>query len=298
VNAVMNFIILVCTSWLAQIPIHIGRLLVATALGTAYAVYLVFYPASRFGAWPAKIAASILILATAYLPLSPRRFFRVAGYFYLVSFTLGGAALAVYYLNQGQILPTGGPRPGISWWLLALALALPLALARFTWSYFKQGRWQHQLKATLIVDWRQQQVKVPSLLDSGNMLLDPLTGAPVMVVEALALRGFLPEKILDLIEAEIRGGLDLGQLEQLLTAKQYAARFRVIPFDSLGHENALLLGFRPDRVQVKYRAQTIPVPKAVLGLAPGQLSPEGGWRALISPEVLLPYLDGTLGKER
>ncbi|HKM39219.1 MAG TPA: sigma-E processing peptidase SpoIIGA [bacterium] len=291
VNVVMNFIILVCTSWLAQIPVRMGRLTSGALLGAAYAVHLILYPTSRFGGWGTKIAVSVLILVAAYYPLSPIRFFRVAGYFYLVSFTLGGAALAVYYLTQGQILATPGPRAGMSWWILAIALAVASALTQFTWAYFKRRRWQQELKTTLIVDWRQRQVKIPGILDSGNMLVDPFTGAPVVVVEALALKGIIPEKIIKLVTEEIRGRLDLEHLEQLLMAEPSADRFRVIPFDSLGHKNALLLGFRPDRVQLEYGAQMVPVPHAVVGLSPGKLSPEGGWRALVSPEVLLPYLD-------
>jgi len=291
VNAVMNFIILLLTSWLAQVPARFSRLAGGALLGTAYAVYLVLNPTTRLAGWPAKVGASLAILAATYFPMPAVRFVRVVGYFYLISFTLGGAALAVHYLSQGLVLPTTGPWPGIPWWTLAAGLALAIPLTRLAWTYFKQRRWQDELKATLIVDWRRQQVEVPGILDSGNMLVDPLTGAPVMVVEAQALAAIIPEAIIALVEGGIRGELDLESLGRTLANEPSAVRFRVIPFDSLGQENALLLAFRPDRVQIKYRGQIVSVPQAIVGLSPGYLSPEGGWRALVSPEVLLPYLD-------
>ena len=52
-----------------------------------------------------------------------------------------------------------------------------------------------------------------------------------------------------------------------------------------------MLAFRPDQVQVKYQEQIVPVPQAVVGLSSKVLSSEGGWQALVNPEVLVPYLD-------
>jgi len=291
VNTVMNFIILLLTSWLAQVPIRIARLILGALLGAGYAIGLVFYPGSWLAGWPAKVAASLLILFASYFPLSGLRFVRVAGYFYLISFTLGGAALAVFYFNRNIVLPPAEPWPGISWWALLAGLAVAVPLSRLSWLYLKRRRWQQDLKTTLIITWQQKRVEIPGILDSGNLLVDPLTGGPVVVVEAQALKGVVPEKAIRLVEGGVRGKLDLDSLEEILTSEPSAARFRVIPFDSLGHENALLLAFRPDQVQVKYQEQIVPVPQAVVGLSSKVLSSEGGWQALVNPEVLVPYLD-------
>lgn len=291
INIVMNLIILLLTSWLAQVPARIYRLVLGAMLGAAYALYLVLYPATRWGWWPAKVAFSLGILLAVYFPVPLTRFLRATGYFYLISFTLGGAALAVHYLTQDLIFPTAGSFFGIPWWTLLVGLALAIPLSRLAWVYLKRRWWQNELKATLIVGWQRREVKIPGILDSGNMLVDPLTGAPVMVIEAEALTGLLPDAIISLVEGGTRGKLDLDGLSKMLVDEHSAQRFRVIPFDSLGQENSLLLAFRPDRVQVNYRGHIVDVPRALVGLSPGCLSPEGGWRALVSPEVLVPYLD-------
>ncbi|MGI6128464.1 MAG: sigma-E processing peptidase SpoIIGA [bacterium] len=292
INVAMNLVILLLTSWLAQVPARFYRVALGAMLGTAYTVYLVFYPLSNFAYWPAKVVVSVLILVATFAPVSPVRFLRATGYFYLVSFTLGGAALAIYYLGQDFVLPTiAGPWPRISWWMPLAGSVVVIPIARLAWLYLKRRRWQEELTATLIVRWNGQERKISGILDSGNLLVDPLTGAPVVVVEAEALSGLVPETIIGLVEGGRRGELDLEQLGQALAADCNAQRFRVIPFDSLGQENSLLLGFRPDRVQVKYQRKNINVPRAVVGLAPGRLSSEGTWQALVSPEVLMPYLD-------
>lgn len=291
INMAMNFVILLLTSWLAQIPARLYRLTLGAVLGTIYTVYLVLSPTSGLACWPAKIGVSFLILMITFIPIQLIGFLRAVSYFYLVSFALGGAALAIYYLGQDLAMPTAGPWPKISWWMLIAGMMAVVPLARLAWLYLKHRRWQEELKAVLIVRCQGKEIRIPSILDSGNLLVDPLTGAPVVIVEVSALTGLIPEAIITLVEGGTRGELDLERLGQVLAIERYAQRFRVIPFDSLGQKNSLLLGFRPDRVQVKYRGRSIDIPRAVVGLAPGRLSSEGDWQALVSPEVLMPYLD-------
>jgi len=55
VNAVMNFIILLLTSWLATGSGPLQSVGWRALLGTAYAVYLVLNPTTRLAGWPAKV---------------------------------------------------------------------------------------------------------------------------------------------------------------------------------------------------------------------------------------------------
>ncbi|MGI6604556.1 MAG: sigma-E processing peptidase SpoIIGA [bacterium] len=288
INLVMNLVILLLTSSLAQVPAHPLRLLAGAATGAAYAVYLVLDPAPLAVGWSAKLAFSLLILIVTFLPVTPFRFLRATGYFYLISFTLGGAALAVFYLGQGSVVPASGPYPGIPWWTPVLGLVVAVPIARLCWLYVNRRRWQREITAKLTVRWGRKETEVKAILDSGNLLVDPLTGAPVVVVEAAALTFILPVSLLPLLkEAE----LDLDALSRVLTNEPQAHRFRIIPFDSLGQTNSLLLAFRPDKVSVSYGGRRISVPRVVVGLALQSLSPEGSYQALVNPGVLTPYLD-------
>ncbi|HHY91754.1 MAG TPA: sigma-E processing peptidase SpoIIGA, partial [Firmicutes bacterium] len=184
INLVMNLIILFLTSWLAQVPARLSRLLLGAAVGTAYAVYLVLTPSTLGVGWAAKALSSLFILVATFVPVSPARFLRATGYFYLLSFTLGGAALAMYYLGQGPVIATSGPLPGIPWWTLVLGLAAAVPAARLAWLYLNRRRWQRDVQARLRIKWGQKEAEVKAILDSGNLLVDPLTGAPVVVAEA------------------------------------------------------------------------------------------------------------------
>lgn len=292
INLVMNLIILFLTASLAQVPVRPLRLALGAGVGTVYALYLALGPPAAGTGWISKLAFSLLILLATFAPTSPVRFLRAAGYFYLVSFTLGGAALAVYYLGLTPAVATSGPFPAVPvpWWALALGLAIAVPAARLAWLYLNRRRWHQDVMAKLSVRWGQKEAEVKAILDSGNFLVDPLTGAPVVVAEAKALSFLLPARLFTALEG---GKLDLEKLSQVLATEPKAHRFRIIPFDSLGQTNSLLLAFRPYQVNVTYAGRKVKIPRAVVGLALQKLSPEGTYQALVNPKVLAQYLDET-----
>ena len=119
----MNFIILLLTLWLAQVrPASVGWL--AGRCWNGLCCLFALNPTTRLAGWKRKWGVAILV--ATYFLMPAVCFVRVVGYFYLISFTLSGAALAVHYLSQGLVLPTTGPWPGIPWWTLAAGLALAI----------------------------------------------------------------------------------------------------------------------------------------------------------------------------
>ena len=87
-----------------------------------------------------------------------------------------------------------------------------------------------------------------AMLDTGNLLKDPISGMPVIVVEKEQLYSLLPMQLLDHIEEWIGGDETfLNQIEE----KELITRFRMIPFSSVGKQNGLMLGFKADQVVIE-----------------------------------------------
>ena len=87
----------------------------------------------------------------------------------------------------------------------------------------------------------QRSVSFDALLDSGNLLTDPLSGRRVIVVSFDAVRALLPRELV----------LMLGQSTPDPSAlpPSIARRIRLIPVHTLG-EVRLLLGLLPDAITV------------------------------------------------
>jgi len=117
---------------------------------------------------------------------------------------------------------------------------------------------------------------VTAIIDTGNMLKEPITGVSVIVVEKEKLQNILPEYILDHLEDVMEGGLEYDK---------YLSKFRVIPFSSLGKENGMLLGFKPDSVKIYFDTEEKDV-NAIVGIYEKKLSKTGAYNGLVGLDVL------------
>ena len=80
-----------------------------------------------------------------------------------------------------------------------------------------------------------KRVEIHAIIDSGNLLKEPITGASVIVVEKEKLEKIIDKEILDNLQKILSG-------EYEILSKEYMSKFRLIPFSSLGKQNGMLLG--------------------------------------------------------
>jgi len=79
---------------------------------------------------------------------------------------------------------------------------------------------------------------------------------------------------------------DLSAVTRLLASEKWSARFRIIPFSSVGREHGLLVGFKADGIRISVDGHKAPVGPCILGICRGPLDPDGVYSALIHPELV------------
>ena len=109
---------------------------------------------------------------------------------------------------------------------------------------------------TLSLSARGRSTVVSALVDSGNLLADPLSGRPCIVLHPDAAQWLLPRDVLDFWES---GGVDPTLLDAAT-----ARRIRLIPAETVGGHD-LLVGYVPDRVEVLGEAARVVDALLVLG---------------------------------
>ncbi|MGI9951137.1 sigma-E processing peptidase SpoIIGA [Moorellaceae bacterium AZ2] len=288
INLLMDYVILWATARLSQTATSIWRLLGGAAWGALYSL-TIFYPAGEPWLWfTAKILVSLLMLFLAFYPVSWQKFLQAVGYFYLVSFVMGGAVLGALYLADSFTAPAlagGGIVIGnLPYGWLAMAVGAALFLVYWGSLFIKRNFWQSLLRLPVVIGFNGKRLALKALVDTGNNLRDPFTGRPVIVAEYGALRPLLPPELQ--WELPVPKEPELEKLVASLAGTPWAARIRVIPFHSLGREHGLLLGFKPDEVIVFWEDRLIKVKDVVIGLCWQRLNPEGGYRALLHPDLL------------
>lgn len=289
-SLVMNYAILwVVARFTSSGSGHL-RLLGAAALGSFYSV-AVFIPGltGLLTFWH-KALVSLLIVYSAFGWRNPRNFIACLGCFYLSSFTLGGAVWGFLALLQGSTLvdKTTGflvAADQYIWYGIVPSLATCWLVGK-RWPLFMRRRSAEQaFGVSLTISVLGLKAQVPAMVDTGNHLTDPLTGRPVIVVEYSALAEVLPREFSSVV-GDQEEALDLSALLESLGSSPWAARFRPIPFRTLGLERGMLPGFRPDSVLVEQGDLFLHTKDVVIAVCGRPLHGQGYYRALVNPVLM------------
>jgi len=120
---------------------------------------------------------------------------------------------------------------------------------------------------TIIIN--EKQITIHAMLDTGNLLRDPISKTPVIVVEKNKLESILPNDILDNIDKLI-GGEEV-EFTNELEEKEILNKIRIIPFSSIGRQNGLLLGIKADMVEIIKDEEVQNSQNAIIGIFPHKL---------------------------
>jgi len=88
--------------------------------------------------------------------------------------------------------------------------------------------------------FKGKSVKVKTMIDTGNLLKDPISRMPVAVVEKSIVEQIIPRGIIDNFNKILGGGKEIILKEE---EQEYLSKFRLIPFSSLGKQNRIITWF-------------------------------------------------------
>lgn len=206
-------------------------------------------------------------------------------YFYLTSFVFGGAALGVIYIvNTGKISFQNGMLIGnytIKTIIIGVIIAFIIITLAFKMAKTKFSK--NDLFCNITIKINNKEITTKAMLDTGNLLKEPITNIPVVVVEHTLLYKVIPKEILDNIE-NILGG-DLGEIPENVK-NEYISKLKVIPFTSLGKQNGMLLGIKADELKVEENDDIKNVNKIIIGMYNKKISKRDEYSALLGIDVI------------
>lgn len=286
------YTLLWATKVIAGLNASTPRLLAGALLGAVYGILADLasfdvIPGYRIlHAWWMVIGISVASFFLAFRDEKGRRFFAGLGYYYLLVFLSTGGAYAL----RNLLILTGVDPVVVSWAGPVASVVTILVAAELGWGVVQRWVWSHTVYLPLEIELLDKTARLTALLDTGNQLRDPLTAAPVIVVGGEVGPRLLPKEVWALLQTG--GSLDLGALTESIGTSPLAARFRMIPFTSLGKKQGLLPAFRPDRVTLFLRTEKIELPGAVVAFYGQSLSYDGSYQALLPPPLLHEAMGG------
>jgi stage II sporulation protein GA (sporulation sigma-E factor processing peptidase) len=277
VNFSMDFLTLYLTSHLLHLPSRAVRMALAAALGGIYGVAALFFPMPTILTLIAHLGVSLLLCAIAFPIVKWRQWLKSVALFYGVGFLLGGSMTAVYhllnhYLYEDRIFYAGNYetlQKSVSARMVLLLAAISAILVFVVGRLFLK---QSKVKtATLAFCVDGKETCVTALIDSGNLLCDSVSGAPVAFVQYGAAKVVLGSAWQHFFCAPTISGM--AKLPLFM-----ARRLCVLPAVGVGKEKMTLFCLRPDWVKVDG------IPRTLLLAITAPLSRDfGSYQALLPP---------------
>lgn len=259
-NAAVDYALLLAAGKICALPLRRGRMLLGALGGGIYALLAVLRP-EIFSLALSKLLAGALmtIIAFGLHRTTPRAVVAV----YAVAAAFGGAVYAASGLagsanGSSRFMPVS-PR--------VLLLSFAVCYAAVCLVFRRIARRADRRLCLVQLCHNGTAVSFSALLDTGNELVDPVSGDPVLIADAETLSPLFSGGLPPL-------GDPLSALEQL---SAHGLRCRLIPCSSVAAERSLLLCFRPDSVRVDGRNRTL-----LIGISPHRLSPDGQFQAIIA----------------
>ena len=279
-NLILNFLILYAVGIETKSKVKFVRIVVSSAVGSVYTVLLYMINNDFFHSIIMKILLSLVMNYIAYKTDNIKELLKKIVYFYLTSFVFGGGALAlIYVVNTGKISIHNGVIFG-KYTLLTIMIGVIVSFIVIIISFklIKNTITKKDLICTINIKVNDKVIKTKALIDTGNLLKEPITNIPVIVVEHKLLKNIISDEILENIE-NILGG-DLKNVSEI-TKNEYLSKMKIIPFSSLGKQNGILLGIKAQEAIIEQNEEIKKIEKVIIGLYNKKISYKGEYRALI-----------------
>ncbi|MCI9365880.1 MAG: sigma-E processing peptidase SpoIIGA [Clostridia bacterium] len=246
-NICMNCIILFTTGLVTKSRCRFLRIISASFIGALYVIGKYLNNNEMYSNLFIQIGLSHVMVYIAFSPNTLRKTFKYVLIFYLTTFVFGGCAFALlYYVKPQDILYKNGMLKGTYPIKIAiLGAILGLVILNIAFKLIKNRMSRNDMFCDVSIGYKGKTTNIHAIIDSGNMLKEPITGFSVIVVEREKLEEILDKKILDNLQEIISGNYE--EIDE-----EYISKFRLIPFSSLGKQNGMLLGFKPDWITISF----------------------------------------------
>ena len=284
-NLLMNYIILFATGVILKIKITHIRLILASLVGAIYTIIAYVSGLKIYSNIFLKFILSLIIIYIAFNPKNVKKLFKFTLIFYLTSFVFGGAAFALIYIvkpqdilkNNGLILNSDSLK------VIFISAIIAFVIITIGFKVVKNKISAKDMYCNISIKLNHKEIETKAMIDTGNLLKEPITNTPVIVVEHTLLYECIPKEILNHLE-NILGG-DFSKIPENIK-EEYMPKLKVIPFSSLGKQNGMLLGIKAEEVIIKNEEENKSTENVIIGIYNKSLTKRGEYRALLGIELM------------
>lgn len=282
-NLIMNYIILYATGLISKNKISYFRIFLASSIGAIYAITEYMLKIGVYSNIIVKTLLAIIMVVVAFCPQNVKKLCKQLVLFYLTTFTFGGVATyLIYVLKPQNIIIKNGMFVGsyvLKVIFIGAIVGTIILITAFKFANNKITKKDMFCKVKIVLNGKE--LILNAMVDTGNLLKEPITGSSVVVVERTSLYDILPKEILNNTESILCG--DFTNISDEIK-NEYITKLKIIPFSSLGKQNGMLIGIKPEKLEV-INEQTEEKNNAIIGIYNKSLTKHGEYKALIGMDL-------------
>lgn len=266
-NFFMDYISLYSTSKISGIYVSRLRLIISSVIGGIGGIFI--FSCSFIGI--IGIFLSIAMLYIAFLNLSAK----VMLVFYFNLFLLNGIGRYLNILFKDGYWISNMFCIDNSLWMTLLGGVIGGLTFILVSRVFKRNLIKEAQIKKITIFFEGKKVEVAGLLDTGNLLLDPYTGYPVILVFYEKIKEILPEclKFYLAEKNDLTININTG----------YKNKIRLIPYNTAG-EVSVMKGFKPDYVVLSDNKERV-IKDVVIAVVYKKISANNEFDAVLNPQM-------------
>jgi len=265
----------------------------AAAVGATVAVLISIFPwmniVIRFLFM--NVAASILMIFIAFGRLKKADFIKQIIALYLITYFVGGLMNSLYYYTNIRLhlIQFGNSLTlsniSLKYVLPVLIIMLPCSMLLLWFQRWYQGNDRETCEVELFLESRS--LKTRGLLDTGNCLYDPIFRKPVMVIEHTLIENLLDSEFRKDFEnaKKYMEGNDYN-ISEWDVHSEHLLRLRIIPYQSVGKAQGMMIGLLLDKVLIHTGKETICNKKVTAAISDNGLSTKDDYHVILHKGLL------------
>lgn len=264
-NLLINYIIISCTSMLTKNINSYKRKILGAVLGTIYSVMYLFPKFYILYTLPIKIIFIIFVGLVSFYFTNKEEFIRILITFLVVNFFICGSTYFIIYFTGMEHIKMS---------FIIISVYISCLILKKIYSDITLISHIKEFTKEITISLLGEQMNCTALLDSGNMLKDPLSKSDVVMVNSSLLKKYLPKDY----NYEYFDGVLAQEIINKLDS-DISSRVRLIPYShATSNKTNMVLGFKADYLKIDNKK----IGNIVLGISNFH---DDEYKAILNPSI-------------
>ena len=266
-NLLINYIIISCTSILIKNPNTYMKKIIGSVIGSIYAVIYLFQGTHLLYTLPSKTIFIVIIGLISFVYSDKKEFLRIMIVFFIVNIFICGSTYFIIYFTGMSDLKVS---------FLIACTYVSCQLLKKIYSDITFINYIKEFTKEITISLLGEDLECIALLDSGNLLKDPISKSDVVMVNSNILKKYLPENY-------NYEHLDVVLTEEIINSlsEDLSARVRLIPYNhATSNGTSMILGIKADYLQIDNKK----IGNIILGISTFN---DDNYNAILNPSIIL-----------